>query len=133
MIRLSLVALLGAVVAAVTANRFGGTLGNGVWAGYLLGAGITGLGLLYQRHALLYHPERVMMAVAVSFLSKLLFLLIGTLTFHFVEAAASRVDWQSFLVAYGVSVAILLPLGALSMAGDQNRRLQESLDPKGSV
>lgn len=113
MIRLTLAMLLGLVVAALVAWRLGGTLGAGVLAGFLLGAGTAGLGALYQRHVLATRPEKAMQALAVSLLAKLVAVGMGALAFRYVEAAQERADWRSFLVAFAASVAVVVPLGAM--------------------
>lgn len=122
MIRLTLATIATAGAAATVAWRFGGTLGTGVLAGYLLGAGLSGLGILYVRHTLLTRPEKSMGAMVVAFLFKLAALLIGALAFRYVEEAARLVDWRTFLVAFAFAAALLLPLGALDAARDLRRR-----------
>lgn len=113
MTRLILAMFLGTVAAAAVAWRLGGALGAGVLAGFLLGAGMSGLGVLWQRHVMLRRPERAMHAMALSLLAKLVALALGVACFRFVEVAGSRADWRSFLVAFGASVALVVPLGAL--------------------
>ncbi len=88
MIRLSIATIVGAIAAAVVAWKLGGTVGGGVLAGFLLGAGLSGLGVMYQRHTLIYRPHQAMQALAISFLAKLAGLLIGALAFRYIEAAA---------------------------------------------
>ena len=122
MIRSSLATLAALGVAAVVAWRLGGTLGAGCLAGFFLGAAFTGLGSLYQRHMLLTRPERALFAMVVAFLAKLAVVVMGTLTFRFVEVAAERVDWRSFAVAFAAAVAVLLPLGTLDAASAAKRR-----------
>lgn len=112
MIRVTLATAAGALAASVVAWRLGGALGGGVIAGFLLGAGLSGLGCLYQRHALRVRPSAMMQAVAVSFLVKLAAVVIGALSLRYVEAAAARADWRSFLIAFAAAVTIVLPLGA---------------------
>lgn len=124
MIRTTLVSLVGAAVAVLVAVRLGGVQGGGVLAGFFGGAGITGLGLLYQRHALLHRPKQAFTAMGVAFLAKLLLLMLGVLAFRFVEAAAVRVDWQTFLLAYAGSVAVLLPFGVWDLS--RTPRTQDS-------
>lgn len=116
MMRLSLTSLLALAVAAVVAWRLGGRLGAGVMAGFLLGAGMSGLGVLYQRHVLLTRPDRTLMALAVSFLAKLVVVLLGALAFRYVEPVARTADWQSFLVAFAAAVGVILPIGAIEAA-----------------
>jgi len=111
MIRLSLAAVLALAVACVLASRLGGAQGAGVLLGYSLGAGLSGLGCLYLRHAMATRPERALAATVVSFLVKLAALLIGALAFKYVDAAAARVDWRTFTLAFAGAVALVLPIG----------------------
>ena len=86
------------------------------------GAGISGLGTMYLRHTLLHRPEQFLTAFGVSFGFKLLGLLMGGLSFRFLEPLAERADWRSFLVAYGVAVIVVLPLGTLDAVAVLRRR-----------
>jgi hypothetical protein len=113
MIRLCIATTLGAAVAAVVAWQLGGTLGSGVLAGYLLGAGLSGLGSLYQRQVLLVRPADSLRAFALAFGAKLVAVLLGSLAFRFVEPCARRADWRSFLVAFAFAVVVVLPFGTL--------------------
>lgn len=116
MIRLSLALTFGLLVAAFVAWRLGGALGAGVVAGYLLGGGIGGLGVLWQRHVLQTRPERAMHAVALSFGAKLFVLGLGALAFRYLDGPAQRIDWRSFLVAFAAAVALVVPVGAADAA-----------------
>lgn len=116
MIRLSLALSFGLVAAVLVAWRLGGALGGGVLAGFLLGGGIGGLGVLWQRHVLATRPERAMHSVALAFGAKLLALGMGALAFRYLDAAALRADWRSFLVAFAAVVALVVPLGAADAA-----------------
>jgi len=122
MIRLSIASLAGFAAAVVAAWRLGGTLGVGVLAGFLLGAGFSGLTVLFERHVLLTNPSRALQAFVVCFLAKLAVLLSGALAFRFLEAAAARVDWRSFLVAFAAAVAVVLPIGLLDVLSILRRR-----------
>lgn len=121
MLRLSLATLLGLCLAAAVAWRLGGTLGGGVMAGFSLGAGLSGIGALYQRHVLRTKPEAALMATGVSFLAKLGALLFGALAFRYIEAAAARADWKAFLVSFAAAVVIVLPLGVLDATAGRAR------------
>lgn len=116
MSRLTAASLVGLAVAGFVAWRLGGALGGGVLAGFLLGASLSGLGCLHQRHVLRTRPEHVMQAVAATFALKLVVLVLGGLAFRYLEPAAARVDWRGFLVAYAAAVALVLPFGALDVA-----------------
>ena len=112
MTRLLLALTIGLLIAAAVAWQLGGTLGGGVIAGYLLGGGIGGLGVLWQKHVLETQPKNAMSAVAVSFGAKLLVLAMGGLAFRYIDAAAERADWRSFLITFAAAVALITPVGA---------------------
>jgi hypothetical protein len=116
MMRLCLSSFLGLAVAVAVAWQLGGRVGAGVLSGYLLGAGMSGLGVLYQRHMLLTRPERVFSALVVSFLGKLVALLLGGLAFRFLQPVAEIADWRSFLIAFAAAVALVLPVGTWEAA-----------------
>ena len=99
-----------------------GALGGGVLAGYLLGAGLSGLSFLYQRHVLATRPERALHASVLGFLVKLGALLFGALCFRYLPGASERVDWRSFLVAYAAAVALVLPLATWIAVQEQRQR-----------
>ena len=120
--RLLLVTLAAFVAALVCASRLGGALGAGVLAGYLLGAGLAGLSFLYTRHVLATQPARALHATVVGFLVKLAALLIGALSFRYIDAAGERADWRSFLVAYAAAVALVLPFGAWAAVQERRQR-----------
>lgn len=124
MIRLSLASLVGLFAALAVAWRLGGTLGSGVMIGFLLGAAMSGLGVLYQRHLLVVHPERSLTAFVATFLVKLGLLVSGGLVFRFVDAAAARADWRSFLVAFAAAVVIVLPLGTFDAVQSFRRQVE---------
>jgi len=120
--RLIVVVLAALGVALACALRFGGALGGGVLAGFLLGAGLSGLSVLYQVHLLATRPERAMAGSVMGFLVLLAALLLGALSFRFVEPAAERIDWRSFLVTFAIAGALVLPLGAFEAVRHQRRR-----------
>lgn len=122
MMRLCLASFLGLAVAAAVAWQLGGRLGAGALGGYLLGAGMSGLGVLYQRHTLLTRPERSFSAFLVSFLAKLAALLLGGLAFRFLQPVAEVADWRSFLIAFAAAVALVLPVGTWEAASALRRR-----------
>lgn len=135
MIRLSIATVLGFCAAFVIAAKLGGALGGGVLAGFTLGAGMSGIGAVYQRHMLRFRPELAMAATTVSFLAKLVALLVGALAFRYIETAAARADWRAFLVAFAAAVAIVLPLGVLDATSGKGRRQgdavsSERMEPK---
>jgi len=101
-------------IAAGVASNMGGREGYGVLLGALLGAGICGVSALFVQYILRAAPRRVFAAVGVSFLVKLLALLAGGLAFRYVDVLAERADWMTFLVAFGVTVVVMLPLSAMA-------------------
>lgn len=131
MIRLTIGTAIGALLAVAIAWNLGGALGGGVIAGFCLGAGIAGLGVMYQRHVLLTAPHRSFQALGISFIAKLAALLMGALAFRYIEAAGARADWRAFLVAFAVAVLIVLPLGTLDAASVVRRRAKAGKDSAG--
>ncbi len=129
MTRLALAALAALLAAGLVAVRLGGTLGAGVLAGFALGSALSGLSYLYQRHVLLTRPEFALRAAVVTFLFKLLALLLGGLSFRYIEAAAERADWRSFLIAFAAAVALILPLGTAEAARAYRERVRPSGEP----
>jgi hypothetical protein len=122
MTRLTLVSIAALALAAVVAWRLGGTAGGGVLAGALLGVSFTGLGALHLRHTIRTRPERGLAAFGLSFLFKLAIVVAGALAFRYVDAAALRADWRTFLIAFAACAALLVPLGALdALRGAQER------------
>jgi len=111
MIRLLIAACAALALAAGVSTRLEDRLGAGVLSGYLAGAGLAGLSVLYQSHVLSRHPGRALGASVAGFLVLLVALLAGVLSLRFVEAAAARADWRSFAVAFAAAGALLLPLG----------------------
>lgn len=115
MLRTVLASLVGAIAAAMIAWSLGGTRGGGVLTGYLLAAGVCGLGFMYQRHTLMFRPTHSFLALGVSFMAKFLVLLMGGMAFRYLEPAALRADWKCFIVAYAAAVCLLMPFGAWDM------------------
>ena len=108
--------LAGLGLAAFAAHQLGGRAGTGVLCGYLFGASIGALGVSWQRHVLRTRPEGVYGAGVVSFLFKLLGVLLGALTLRYVGAAAEVADWISFTLAYSVAALICLFVGSMEIA-----------------
>lgn len=116
--RLILAALAAFAVALAVAARLGGAAGGGVVLGYSLGAGLAGLSALYTRHVARTRPQRALAAAMLGFLVKLAALVLGALAFRYLESAAARADYRTFLVAFASAVALILPLGTrLAFAG----------------
>ena len=63
-------------------------------------------------HVMRTRPEQAFSAFTISFLAKLMIVLIGALAFRFVEPAARWVDYRSFLVAFAAAATILLVASA---------------------
>lgn len=120
--RLLVVVLAALVVALACAARFGGALGGGVLAGYLLGAGLAGLSVLYQMHLLATRPERAMAASVGGFLVLVLALVFGGLSFRYLAPVAEHADWRAFLVSFAAAGVLVLPLGTHEAVRHHRRR-----------
>lgn len=101
------------LVGAVVAFRLGGTVGMGVVAGVLCGCSVSALGGAWQRHVFRTRPKKAFNAVLETFLFKLVFVTIGALSFRYIDAAAARVDWKSFLVTFAIAVLVVHTLTVL--------------------
>ena len=66
-----------------------------------------------MRHTMRVRPALSLHAFALTFVLKLLVLVAGVLVFRYLEPAAARADWRSFLVSFAAAVAILSPIGSL--------------------
>ncbi|MDP6538800.1 MAG: hypothetical protein QF903_00230 [Planctomycetota bacterium] len=122
MTRTPLVILAALAVSGLTAWGLGGTLGLGVLTGCLCGASVAGLGVAWQRHIARTRPDKVFGAHVVAFVFKLAAVLCGALVFRFVDQAAARVDWRSFLVTFAAAVFVVMVVGAF----DTMNTLRES-------
>jgi hypothetical protein len=122
--RLIVVVLAALVVALACALRFGGPLGGGVIAGYLLGAGMSGLSVLYTLHLLSTRPQRVLTGQVLGFLALLGALLLGTLAFRYVPSAAERADWRAFSISFALAGVLVLLLGTLEAVRGQRGGLR---------
>lgn len=128
-----LASLLATAAALFVSAGLEGVERTGVNAGFFLGSGIAGLGLLYQRHTFLHRPERAFVASLVAFQAKLVFLVLGFLAFRYVEAAAALVDWRTFAIAYTAAVLVLLPIGtweAAQVMGHAAHKLDREPSPQ---
>ena len=101
------------LVAAVVAFRLGGTVGVGVIAGVLCGCSVSALGGAWQRHVFRTRPKKAFNAVLETFLFKLAFVIIGAISFRYIDAAAARVNWKSFLVSFVFAVLVVHTLTVL--------------------
>jgi len=98
------------IAGAVVAYQLGGREGMGVVAGLLCGSSVSLLGASWQRHTFRTRPKRAFNSVIETFLFKLAFIAIGAISFRYVESAAARVDWQTFLVAFVVTALVVQTL-----------------------
>lgn len=102
--------LLGLAAVAAVAWSFGGTVGTGVFAGGLLAASVTLLGLAWQRHVIRTEPQRALSSFALGFVFKLVALGAGVALLRFVPPAGERADWQGFALGFvGLAVFVLVP------------------------
>lgn len=100
----------GLVVVGAFAWGNGGAVGTGAFLGYLLGAGLGGLGVAWQAHWLRHNPARAAQAQIESILAKFAALALFALTFRYVDSLSGSVDWQAFLLAFAAAVLWVLPL-----------------------
>lgn len=107
MTRTTLVTLAVILIAAALAFQLEGRLGMGVVAGTLCGTSVSMLGAAWQRHSFRHRQKQAFQSVVETFLFKLAFVLIGALSFRYVDAAAARVDWKAFLLTF-VAVAVVV-------------------------
>jgi len=113
--------IAGLGLAALVAAQLEGTVATGVISGYLFGASVGALGASWTGHVARVQPAKVLHSHMVSFLFKIVGVLLGALSLAFVPAAAEIADWKSFIVAYAAASMITLILGSL----DINRALKE--------
>lgn len=128
----------GLAVVGVFAWRNGGPVGTGAFLGYLLGAGLGGLGVAWQAHWLRRAPARAAQAQIESILAKFAALALFALTFRYVDSLASSVDWQAFLLAFAAAVLWVLPLSIWDLSKLVTRARQTKLagvepEPRRSV
>ena len=107
MARTTLATLTVLCIAGVVAAQLGGRLASGVMAGVVCGAAVSMLGASWVRHNFIHRPKRAFTAVIETFLFKMVFVLLGALSFRYIEAAAFRADWKAFLVAFVVAAFII--------------------------
>jgi len=107
MIRTNLTTLAVLLGGAFIAVQLDARQGAGVAAGVILGSSVSALGSLWQRHNFVHRPRRAFASVLETFLFKMVFVLFGALSFRYIEAAASRADWRSFLLAFVAAAFVL--------------------------
>ncbi|QDU67344.1 hypothetical protein [Engelhardtia mirabilis] len=112
--------ILLSAVAGVVAWILGGREGTGVLLGSLLAAGLTGLGMAYQRQVLATRPNLAVGVLGLFMVVKMFCLLIGAAILRYVPFAAERADWRAFVVAFAPVAVLALIVGA----GDTMRRLK---------
>jgi len=129
MTRTTLGILATLLVGVFVATRLGGVEGMGVVAGVLCGTSVAALGAGWQRHVIRTRPKQAMTAMVQTFLFKLAFVTIGAVSFRYIDAAAARVDWKSFLVAFVVSVFLVQTLAVLDNVRFLVGRKDETASP----
>jgi hypothetical protein len=98
-------------VGALLAWRIGGVVGRGVLIGAVTGGLVASVGVALQLKIARTAPKRLMGAMAVAFCMKLLAALLGAVTLRFVPFAASRGDWESFLLSFAACAVIVMLIG----------------------
>ncbi len=106
-------AVIGLVAALGVRWSLSGALGNGVLLGYFAGACVTGATLVWQRHELAHHPERLLVTALAGFAVKLAVVLGGALCLRYLEPAAALFDWKSFLITFAASAILILIPGTI--------------------
>jgi hypothetical protein len=106
------------VAAGAVAWNLEGSEAAGVVVGALLAAGLTGLGLAYQRQALRRTPHLAVGILGLFMVVKIFALFAVAATLRFVPALAERADWESFVLAFAPVAVLALIVGAAeTMAG----------------
>lgn len=111
MTRTTLAILTVLLFAAVCAFALEGRQSMGVIAGALCGTSVAALGATWQRHTFRYRPKRAFQAVVETFLFKLVFVMLGVLSFRYIDAAAARVEWKTFLVTFVIAAVVIQTVG----------------------
>lgn len=107
MTRTTIVTVVVLLGAALLAFQLEGREAMGVVAGVLCGTSVSMLGASWQRHTFRTRPQRGLQAVVEVFLFKLVFVLMGALSFRYIEAAAARVEHRFFLVTFVVTALVI--------------------------
>ena len=107
--------LLSLSAAAFIAWSMGGVLGAGVLIGGLGGASAASVGVLLQVNIAKTAPKRLFGAMTAAFMIKMFAALAGALAFRYVEAAAARADWQTFLISFALSAVIVMMAGIFDL------------------
>ena len=115
MTRTLIATLLSLSAAAYVAWSMGGVLGAGVLIGGLGGASAASVGVLLQVNIAKTAPKRLFGAMVAAFMIKMFAALAGALAFRYVEAAAARADWQTFLISFALSAAIVMMAGIFDL------------------
>ncbi len=109
--RTSLAIFLGLPAACVVGWSMGGALGAGAVCGFCAGAVLGGISLAWLAHTVRTRPDGALGAFVAGFAAKLGVLLAAALVLRYVEPAAARVDYRSFLLAFTVAICLLLVVG----------------------
>ena len=115
MTRTLITTLLTLSAAAFIAWSMGGVLGAGVLIGGLGGASAASVGVLLQVNIAKTAPKRLFGAMVAAFMIKMFAALAGALAFRYVEAAAARADWQTFLISFALSAVIVMMAGIFDL------------------
>ncbi|MDE0891655.1 MAG: hypothetical protein OSB14_05685 [Planctomycetota bacterium] len=115
MTRTLITTLLTLSAAAFLAWRMGGVEGAGVLIGGLGGASAASVGVLLQVNIAKTAPKRLFGAMTAAFMIKMFAALAGALVFRYVEAAAARADWQTFLISFALSAVIVMMAGIFDL------------------
>jgi hypothetical protein len=94
-------------IAGVTAAQLSFRNAGGLMSGVVLGSAVSMLGAGWVRHSFMHRPKRAINAVLETFLFKMAFVMLGALSFRYIEAAAQRADWKVFLLAFVATAFII--------------------------
>ncbi len=137
MIRTTLATLAVLIGGGILASQMGGREGMGIAAGLLCGTSVSALGSTWQRHNFTHRPKRAFQSVIETFLFKMVFVMLGALSFRYIEAAAARADWRSFLLAF-VAAAFIIQTVSVSenvalLRGSSSDKSDAPRPPAGEV
>lgn len=112
----SALSLLFGALGVVAAFVPGGNLGLGLAAGLILGACLSGFGVLGQKRLVRTRAAYVLPALAASFMLKLAALFVATFVFLRFPETAERFDPMATLLAFAFSAMVVLLAGTVEVS-----------------
>jgi hypothetical protein len=129
MARTTIACLAVLCIAGVVSAQLGGRESGGVIAGVLCGSSVSMLGASWVRHNFAHRPKRAFNAVIETFLFKMAFVMLGALSFRYIEAAAARADWKVFLLAFVATAFIIQTVSVIESVRLLRPRSDQSETP----